>query len=474
MKRSKSIFTYFAKENTSTDNVNVLPSLDLNSIPGISSREASHVLTEVNDNMNRVADYVGKRRKYKEEGQLRIAKYASENTPTKAVTSFSREFPTLAESTIRPWVKKYRSGLKSSQLTSQGPNTSHIRIGIKRGRPLLLPEELDSKLKKFLICLRSAGGGINKHVVFGALMGFIKADLEKWGQYIEFEVSAGWLHSLYARLNFVKRFATTSRPNITRQIWYEIRHLFLHDIAEFVIKYQIPDELIINVDQTPSKLVSVDKVTMAVKGSKHVSKFGISDKRAITVTLCQTLKCKMLPFQLIYTGKTQRSLPSVKFPKGFCLSFYESHWSNEKETLRLLNKIIEPYIEKMKVKLGLPAEQKTLLIWDSFRAQECESVKDRLDELGIVFVLVPKNLTHLLQPLDLTTNLKFKEMEKKSFSDYFTECIQKQLMEDPQRDATTIEVDIRLSTLKPRHGKLMGEMYDYFQTKDGKRIIASG
>ena len=56
MKRSKSIFTYFAKENTSTDNVNVLPSLDLNSMPGISSREASHVLTEVNDNMNRVAD----------------------------------------------------------------------------------------------------------------------------------------------------------------------------------------------------------------------------------------------------------------------------------------------------------------------------------------------------------------------------------------------------------------------------------
>ena len=145
-----------------------------------------------------------------------------------------------------------------------------------------------------------------------------------------------------------------------------------------------------------------------------------------------------------------------------------------RKTHRLLNKIIKPYIEKMKVKLGLPAEQKTLLIWDSFRAQECESVKDRLDELGIVFVLVPKNLTHLLQPLDLTTNLKFKEMEKKSFSDYFTECIQKQLMEDPQRDETTIEVDIRLSTLKPRHGKLMGEMYDYFQTKDGKRIIASG
>ena len=61
---------------------------------------------------------------------------------------------------------------------------------------------------------------------------------------------------------------------------------------------------------------------MAAKGEKHISRAGATDKRAITVTLCESLDGVMLPlFQLIYTGKTERSLPNVDFPWGFCLMF---------------------------------------------------------------------------------------------------------------------------------------------------------
>ena len=49
---------------------------------------------------------------------------------------------------------------------------------------------------------------------------------------------------------------------------------------------------------------------MAAKGEKHISRAGATDKRAITVTLCETLDGHILPFQLIYTGKTERSLPN--------------------------------------------------------------------------------------------------------------------------------------------------------------------
>ena len=90
--------------------------------------------------------------------------------------------------------------------------------------------------------------------------------------------------------------------------------------------------LIINADQTPSKFVPTDNVTMAKKGEKHISRAGATDKRAITVTLCETLDGQILLFQLIYTGKTKRSLPSVKFSRGFCLSYNPKHWSNESET----------------------------------------------------------------------------------------------------------------------------------------------
>ena len=69
--------------------------------------------------------------------------------------------------------------------------------------------------------------------------------------------------------------------------------------------------------------------------------------------------------------------------------------------------------------------------------------------------MVPKNMTHLLQPLDLTANASVRKMEKKCFSEYFKNAITKEMLRDPKRDVTTIEVDLRLSTLKPEHARVM-------------------
>ena len=87
---------------------------------------------------------------------------------------------------------------------------------------------------------------------------------------------------------------------------------------------------------------------MAAKGEKHISRAGATDKRAITVTLCETLDGHILLFQLIYTGKTERSLPNVKFPRGFCLAYNPKHWSNDNETSRLIEDVLIPYIAKIK------------------------------------------------------------------------------------------------------------------------------
>ena len=305
-------------------------------------------------------------------------------------------------------------------------------------------------------------------------MGFIKSNLSKYGSYLDFNVTNGWVDYLYRRLNFSRRCSTTSRPAITHIIWNEVRHIFLHDIAEAVMKYNIPDELILNVDQTPSKYVSVDRITMAEKGSKHVSKKGVDDKRAITVTLSETLSCHILPFQLIYTGKTKRSLPNVSFPKVFSLSCNPTHWSNEKETLRLLDEVIVPYIDEVKERKNLPENQKCLLVWDAFKAQECPAVLRRLQEFQIITVQVRKNLTHLLQPLDLTTNLTFKKLEKESFTEYFSNTVAKEMAGDPNRDVTTIDIDLKLSTLKPLHAKCMKKIYKHLLSSKGRKIIASG
>ena len=89
---------------------------------------------------------------------------------------------------------------------------------------------------------------------------------------------------------------------------------------------------------------------MAAKGQKHILKAGSNDKRSITLTVCESLDGKILPFQLIYKGKTQKLLPTVDFPDRFCLSCNAVHWSYEKETVCLIEQVLVPDIKKFKKK----------------------------------------------------------------------------------------------------------------------------
>ena len=53
--------------------------------------------------------------------------------------------------------------------------------------------------------------------------------------------------------------------------------------------------------------------TGVIKGNDKV----VNDKRQITATLTVTASGSFLPTQLIYSGKTKRSLPKFDFPKCF-------------------------------------------------------------------------------------------------------------------------------------------------------------
>jgi hypothetical protein len=62
---------------------------------------------------------------------------------------------------------------------------------------------------------------------------------------------------------------------------------------------------------------------------------------------------------------------------------------------------------------------KLTIIWDACKGHICESVRVRAEQLKIVTAGVPKNLTHLLFPLDLTANRSIKQMEQEeSLSDW--------------------------------------------------------
>lgn len=413
----------------------------------------------------------GKYGRYTPEQRASIGKYALENGNERARRHFVSVFPDLSESTIRNFKKAYAERLQQER--KQPHPQPVVRISVQpRGRPPLLLD-LDEKLIKYLRAIRSRGGVVNIHVVKAATRALIESNPVASQQLLLFNMPRSWVHSIYKRMGFARRMGTTSRPQVPPGLYNECRREYLGDVKEIIFKYNIPPELVLNADQTPSSYVSVGRSTMASRGSISVPIKGLTDKRNITLTFVISLSGEFLPLQIIYGGKTTASHPrGFKFPAGFSVSQNPKHWSNEQETLRLVDEVIQPYLATKRAELKVPEAQKALVIWDVFKGQMTECVKQKLSSLNIELVAVPANMTHFFQPLDLTVNGSAKKYMRKQFITYYTAAVKQQLDRGVQLE--DVDVDFRLTVLKPLHAQWMVNMFDFFTTDKGKEIIAKG
>ena len=146
----------------------------------------------------------------------------------------------------------------------------------------------------------------------------------------------------------------------------------------------------------------------------------MTDKRCITATFAVSLSGAFLPIQLIYGGKTKKSLPRFKFPPSFSLSVNKTHYSNEKEARKYLREIILPYVEMVKTTKKLKPDQKSLLIFDVFKGQVTEDVLSFIDQSDMVYTKVPNNMTAEFQVNDLTVNKYNKAYKKSKFNEWYS------------------------------------------------------
>ena len=143
---------------------------------------------------------------------MKITKYANLYDIANALRRYNKEFSNISESTVCGCLKTFRG-----ELTRKVPS-EEVVTSKKRGRPSYLPKEFDEKLRTFVIAQRRAGENINRHTVYGVLMGLIKSSLHLYKGYLEFTAIDGWLYFLYKRMSFVQRTATTSRPVVTEAL----------------------------------------------------------------------------------------------------------------------------------------------------------------------------------------------------------------------------------------------------------------
>ena len=154
--------------------------------------------------------------------------------------------------------------------------------------------------------------------------------------------TSSYAKSLFTRMGFVKRAKTSAKVPIPDGARKEIEYLFHHEIATMVERHNIPHSMILNIDQTPLKYVSVGNFTLAEKGEKCVTLEGSNDKRCMTATFGISFSNNFLPIQLIYGGKTEQSIPRFKFPEEFSLSADQTHYSHSTESIKLIDEMIAP------------------------------------------------------------------------------------------------------------------------------------
>ena len=335
----------------------------------------------------------------------------------------------------------------------------------------MLIGKLDETVRKFLVALRKKGGVVNTVVAIAVAKALIAKSSNEHLKAIDLD-SSSWAKSLFQRMGYVKRASTTGKPEIPYGAKKEAGLVFHHQIAKFVERYEIPPSLIINIDQTPSKLAPVSSRTMAKKNSKHVSIAGATDKKAITATFAITQSNDFLPMQLIYGGKTKQSFPRFKFPASFSLSVNPKHFSNTTESLKLLDEIIIPYVVKERKERNLEETQYALLIMDVFRGQITEAVINKLRENNILTVRVPANMTNIFQPLDLTVNGSAKSFMKRKFTEWYSTEIGVALNQGIPLD--DIEIKLQLSVLKPLHASWLVELFNYMTSEKGRKVIENG
>ena len=174
---------------------------------------------------------------------------------------------------------------------------------------------MDRQVQEYLKELRKRGLAINSAIVIATAQGIIMNEnanlLSCNGGGIN--LTTDWAKSLMTCMGFVKREAC-SKAKVDVSQFQQLKEEFLLEIKNIVNMDEIPAELVINFDQTALNYVPASYWIMEREGSKRVEIIAKDDKRQLTAVFAGSLSEDFLPLQLIYEGKTDRSLPQFQFP----------------------------------------------------------------------------------------------------------------------------------------------------------------
>ena len=235
-----------------------------------------------------------------------------------------------------------------------------------------------------------------------------------------------WCHRFYKRHNLSCRVATTKMRNDLPVDYEEKKKRFTYILSRAIGDNHVPDDLILNIDETAVQFVPSVTRTRCPKGVKRVRLIGIGmEKPQITVTFGASATGDILePAQLIFGGLTIRCHPNggkTLPPQNMYYDHTSSHWQTPESFITYITKTLLPYKAATITKLNLPLNQKMVLILDLHYSHKTLAVLTLLRANNIIAVFIPAGCTDLHQLCDVILNKSFKNGTKDGFVDYLSE-----------------------------------------------------
>ena len=188
-----------------TGSSTILPNPDEESHEAVlETRGLNSVVTKTYDTLaGKQRRPCGQYTRYDTSVRAKIAKFAVSHGNRAAVVNFSREMGhPISESTIRGFKKEFVSAVNKGMEPDDIVELCHR----KRGRPLLLSDELDLKVQGYLKKLRIAGGIVNHTIAIAVGKGIVNYHspsllIENGGT---LDLTYKWAESLMKRMDLVR------------------------------------------------------------------------------------------------------------------------------------------------------------------------------------------------------------------------------------------------------------------------------
>jgi hypothetical protein len=213
----------------------------------------------------------------------------------------------------------------------------------------------------------------------------------------------------------------------------------------------------VNIDQTNVIYQTTNSRTFEERGSKQVAVVGQEEKRAFTLVVGISAAGDLLPFQVIYTGKTARSLPTLarrNEAEGLGIKFEfsgtDTYWSTFELMCKYISTILVPYWMHQKELADVPLDQECVLQLDVWSVHKSIAFRTWLNKNyhWIKYRYVPANMTGVAQPCDVGMQRPIKQVIRR--------CRNSDVIEETLAslrtgaDPTTIRVDTTVGTLRDR------------------------